>query len=324
MTIRPSGKGAFMIRATRSFSLVALPALFGLACATIDPPKELVEARAEYERASVGPTAKVNPAGLYEAKKSLTKANNAFEQDPKSDDTRDVAYIALRKIQLANAQARAELASEEKARADRERAKIEGEQQRTKQKLTEAELAEIRRKLTESEEQRRSEADKLARYNEQLQTTSQQLQSERQARLDAEKKAEEAVANLAKIALVKQETRGLVITLSGGVLFASTKDTLLPNARPKLDEIASALQKAEADKFVVEGHTDARGSESTNQDLSYRRAQTVRDYLVDRGVPPEKIKAVGYGRSRPVADNTTAEGRANNRRVEIVVQPKGS
>jgi outer membrane protein OmpA-like peptidoglycan-associated protein len=322
MIIRSSGKGAFMIRATRSFSLAALPIL-GLACATVDPPKELVEARAEFERASVGPTAKVNPAGLYEAKKSLTKANAAFEQDPKSDDTRDVAYIALRKIQLANAHARTELASQEKARADRERARIENEQQRTKQKLTEAELAEIRRKLTESEDQRRSEADKLARYNEQLQTTSAQLQAERQARLDAEKKAEEAVANLAKIAAVKQETRGLVITLSGGVLFASTHATLLSNARPKLDEIALALQKAEADKFVVEGHTDARGSESTNQDLSYRRAQTVRDYLVDRGVPSEKIRAVGYGRSRPVADNSTSEGRANNRRVEIVVQPKG-
>jgi outer membrane protein OmpA-like peptidoglycan-associated protein len=312
-----------MIRVTRSFSLAALPALLGLACATVAPPKELVEARSEFERASNGPTAKVNPAGLYEAKKFLTKANNAFEQDATSDNTRDLSYIALRKVQYANAQARIELANQEKARAERERAKVEHDQQRTKQKLTESELAEIRRKLTESEEQRRAEAEKLARYNEQLQSTSQQLQAEKQARLDAEKKADEAVANLAKIALVKQETRGLVITLSGGVLFASSQSTLLSNARPKLDEIAVALQKAEADKFIVEGHTDARGSEFTNQDLSYRRAQTVRDYLVERGVPPEKIKAVGYGKSRPVADNATAEGRANNRRVEIVIQPKG-
>jgi len=247
-----------MIRATRSFSLAALPALFGLACATIDPPKELVEARAEYERASMGPTAKINPAGLYEAKKSLTKANNAFEQDPKSDETRDISYIALRKIQLANAQARSELASQEKASADRERGRIEGEHQRTKQKLTEAELAEIRRKLTESEDLRRSEADKIARYNEQLQTTSQQLQAEKQARLDAEKKAEEAVANLAKIALVKQETRGLVITLSGGVLFASTKDTLLPNARPKLDELIRFLEEFHDLLQIVLGLFDAR------------------------------------------------------------------
>lgn len=312
-----------MTRAIRVFSLCSLPALLGLACATVDPPKELVEARAEYEKSTQGPAAKLNPAGLYEAKKSLDHANNAFAQEPSAEKTRDVAYIALRKVQLANAQARIELASQEKARAEREKATIAQEQQRKKQKLTESELAEIRRKLSEAEEQRRMEAEKVARYNEQLQSTNQQLQAEKQARLDAEKKAEEAMANLAKVALVKQESRGLVITLSGGVLFASGKSTLLSNARPKLDEIAQALQKSEADKFIVEGHTDSRGSEDTNQDLSYRRAQTVRDYLVERGVPSEKIKAMGFGKDRPVADNSSAEGRANNRRVEIVIQPKG-
>jgi outer membrane protein OmpA-like peptidoglycan-associated protein len=305
-----------MSRVTLSFSLSALPALLGLACATADPPKELVQARAEYNSASNGPAAKVNPAGLYEAKKSLDKANSAFEQDAKSDDTRDLSYVALRRVQLASAQAQIELASQEKARAERERGAIEQAQYRKKQKLTESELAEIRKKLAESEEQRRAEEQRLA-------STTHELEAEKQARLDAEKKAEEATANLAKIALVKQEPRGLVITLSGGVLFASGQSTLLVNARPKLDEIAQALQKSEAEKFVVEGHTDSRGSDTTNQDLSLRRAQTVRDYLVDRGVPSEKIKAVGYGKTRPVADNATAEGRANNRRVEIIIQPKG-
>jgi outer membrane protein OmpA-like peptidoglycan-associated protein len=106
------------------------------------------------------------------------------------------------------------------------------------------------------------------------------------------------------------------------VLFASGQSSLLANARPKLDEVAQALEKSEADTFVVEGHTDSRGSESTNQELSYRRAQTVRDYLVERGVPSEKIRAVGHGKARPVADNGTADGRANNRRVEIVIQRK--
>ncbi len=305
-----------MSRAMRSFSLSGLPIVLGLACATVEPPKELADARTEYQKASNGPTAKVNPAGLYEAKKSLDRANKAFDQDAKSDYTRDVSYIALRKVQLANAQAKIELANQEKARAERERIAIEQAQQQKKQKLTEAELAEIRRKLAESEEQRRAEA-------EALRSTTQQLEAEKQARLDAEKKAEEATANLAKIAMVKQEPRGLVITLSGSVLFTSGQSSLLPNARPKLDEVAQALQKSEGDSFVVEGHTDSRGSESTNQELSLRRAQTVRDYLVERGVPSEKIKAVGYGKSRPVADNSSAEGRANNRRVEVVIQRKG-
>lgn len=305
-----------MSRWTRSLSLSALPVLLGLACATAQPPKELVDARAEYDKATKGVTAKLNPAGLYEAKKSLDAANQSFEKDAKSDYTRDISYIALRKVQQANAQAEIDRASQEKARADRERMAIEQAQQQKKQKLTEAELAEIRRKLAEAEEQRRAEAEKLAR-------TTQQLEAEKQARLEAERKADEATANLAKIALVKHEARGVVITLSGSVLFASGQSSLLANARPKLDEVAQALQKSEGDTFVVEGHTDSRGSESLNQELSYRRAQTVRDYLVERGIPADRIRAVGHGKSRPVADNGTAEGRANNRRVEIVIQRKG-
>ena len=298
-----------MIRAIRNISFLALP-FFGLACATTDPPRDLVDARTEYQAANSGVAAKMNPAGLYEAKKSLDQANKAFEQDATSDNTRDMSYIALRKVQLASAQARIEVAGQEKAASEREKARLE-------QKLTQSELAEVRRKLSEAEEQRRAEA-------EQLQSTSHQLETERQARLAAEKKAEEATANLAKIAMVKQEARGLVITLSGSVLFTSGRSTLLANARPKLDEVATALQKSDAEKFVVEGHTDSIGSDATNEELSYRRAQTVDDYLIERGVPAEKIRAVGYGKSRPVADNTTAEGRANNRRVEIIIQPKSA
>src|SRR5712692_5422307 len=110
-------KESSMSRAMRSLSLSGLPVVLGLACATVEPPKELVDARTEYQKAGNGPTAKINPAGLYEAKKSLDNANKAFDQDPKSDYTRDVSYIALRKVQLANTQAKMELANQEKARA---------------------------------------------------------------------------------------------------------------------------------------------------------------------------------------------------------------
>ena len=72
---------------------------------------------------------------------------------------------------------------------------------------------------------------------------------------------------------------------------------------------------------MVEGHTDSQGSDAVNQPLSLNRASAVRDYLVSRGVPQEKISAVGLGASRPLVDNNTAENRANNRRVEIVIQP---
>jgi len=72
---------------------------------------------------------------------------------------------------------------------------------------------------------------------------------------------------------------------------------------------------------VVEGHTDAKGSETYNLDLSARRAEAVRSYLVSQGVDQSRVSSQGLGFARPIADNKSAEGRANNRRVEIVVQP---
>jgi outer membrane protein OmpA-like peptidoglycan-associated protein len=114
----------------------------------------------------------------------------------------------------------------------------------------------------------------------------------------------------------------MVITLSGSVLFASNKADMLPAGRAKLDDVANALTKdAPTGKIVVDGYTDSRGSDALNQDLSQRRAETVRAYLVARGVPTDRITAQGMGAADPIADNASAEGRADNRRVELVVQP---
>ena len=115
----------------------------------------------------------------------------------------------------------------------------------------------------------------------------------------------------------------MVITLSGGVLFASGKSELLPTAQLKLNSVADSLTQQDPEsKIVVEGHTDSQGSASYNMDLSQRRAQAVRDYLVSRGIASDRVTSQGYGFARSIADNKSAEGRANNRRVEIVVEPK--
>jgi outer membrane protein OmpA-like peptidoglycan-associated protein len=128
--------------------------------------------------------------------------------------------------------------------------------------------------------------------------------------------------DLATIAAVKEETRGLVITLSGSILFASNKYALLNTAMTKLDQVAEALKAQDSDKrMVVEGHTDSQGSDRINQPLSLNRADAVRDYLVSRGVDHDKISAVGMGSSHPLVDNRNAENRADNRRVEIIIQP---
>jgi outer membrane protein OmpA-like peptidoglycan-associated protein len=260
------------------------------ACGTTNPPAELVNARATYERASKGPANQYKPDELHVAKDSLDTAERAFQNDGDSQKTKDLAYAAAMRAETAEADARTQIALKDKAEAERQaQSSMKHELQQTKQQLA---------------------------------SQSQALQSERQKREEAEKKAAQAAADLARIAAVKQESRGMVITLSGAVLFGSGQAALLPGAMMKLNEVADALLKGNPEsKIVVEGHTDSQGSASLNQDLSVRRAQSVRDYLVSRGIAADRITAQGIGPSRPVAPNNTAEGRADNRRVEIVVQP---
>jgi len=113
----------------------------------------------------------------------------------------------------------------------------------------------------------------------------------------------------------------MVITLQGEVLFKTGKWDLKPAAMAKLDQIADALRGKEQ-PMVVFGYTDNVGSRDTNMDLSTKRASSVRDYLVSKGIPQDLITAQGKGPDNPISDNTSVDGRAANRRVEIVVQPK--
>ena len=115
----------------------------------------------------------------------------------------------------------------------------------------------------------------------------------------------------------------MVLTIPGSVLFATGKSSMMPGAQSKLNEVADALKGLDRD-IIVEGHTDSQGSEASNMTLSQTRANNVRDYLVAHGVPANRIRAEGEGEAKPVADNRTAEGRANNRRVEIIVVGEGS
>ena len=120
---------------------------------------------------------------------------------------------------------------------------------------------------------------------------------------------------------MKDDDRGMVVTLQSEVLFKTGKYELKPAAMAKLDQIAEAL-KGKEQPIVVYGFTDNVGTHDVNMGLSQNRAQTVRDYLVSKGVPQDLVTAQGKGPEDPVADNASIEGRAQNRRVEIVVQPR--
>lgn len=102
-----------------------------------------------------------------------------------------------------------------------------------------------------------------------------------------------------------------------GVQFDFDKSAIRADARAVLDEAAATLKAEGGVAVIVEGHTDSKGSDAYNEKLSHRRADAVRQYLISRGVASDRIKTEGLGESRPVASNDTADGRAQNRRVEL-------
>ncbi len=133
-----------------------------------------------------------------------------------------------------------------------------------------------------------------------------------------DKQAEELREDL-NGATVTRVGEGIKITFDSGLLFAVNESQLSGTAQGNLLELAATLKKYDDTDVLIEGHTDADGADEQNHALSMRRAQQVSTYLVAQGVISSRISTMGYGENQPVGDNTTAEGKATNRRVEIAI-----
>jgi outer membrane protein OmpA-like peptidoglycan-associated protein len=133
-----------------------------------------------------------------------------------------------------------------------------------------------------------------------------------------DKQAEELQRDM-KNAKVERVGEGIKITFDAGILFDTNKSDLRPASQTEIQRMAEVLKKYPDTNVLVEGHTDNTGSDAINQPLSERRAQAVSNYTVAQGIDASRISAKGYGSSQPIADNTTAEGRQANRRVEIAI-----
>src|SRR6202040_396824 len=126
------------------------------------------------------------------------------------------------------------------------------------------------------------------------------------------------LAQLNQVLQTKDSARGLIVSMPD-VLFAFNKYTLKPEARERLARVSGIVLAYPDLHLQVEGYTDSIGSDEYNQELSEKRAATVRDYLVSSGVSINNVVAQGFGKADPVADNRTAAGRKLNRRVDMVV-----
>ncbi len=173
-------------------------------------------------------------------------------------------------------------------------------------KRVETARAEAERKISESQ------AEQLLEKREQVVLEARTRQAD-----GATARAEVLAQELAALQAEKTD-RGFVITL-GDVLFEYDKANLKPGAQQNLYRLVTFLNEHSDQTVVIEGHTDSRGSDTYNLDLSQRRAQTVQGFLLSNGIGGERIAARGYGEAYPVASNGTMAGRQQNRRVEIVL-----
>ena len=201
------------------------------------------------------------------------------------------------------------------------RATAEAEERLSRERAEQARLEAAR--LRSEADQARSQAD-LAR-NDADRARTEAARSNEEARLAAQRAEHEKAelrANLMKqfnlILETRDSARGLIVNMSD-VLFDTGQHTLKPGAREKLAKVSGILLAHPGLNLEIEGHTDSVGGDDFNQSLSERRADSVKDYLAQHGLPAGSIKVTGFGEVQPVASNDTAEGRQRNRRVELIV-----
>jgi outer membrane protein OmpA-like peptidoglycan-associated protein len=120
-------------------------------------------------------------------------------------------------------------------------------------------------------------------------------------------------------ATVERVGEGIKVTFDSGILFDVNQSALQQEARDNIQKMAEVMKKYGETEIVIQGHTDSSGSDELNQRLSEQRAQSVADYIVSKGINASRIFTEGFGEREPIADNSTVEGRKQNRRVELAI-----
>ncbi len=226
-----------------------------------------------------------------------------------------------RRQEADQARAQAEAAKAEAVRMKQEADKAAAEAARQK---AEAELATAAAVAQQQAAQAAAEQAARDKAAAQQQQRAAEAETEKARQAAAQAEAEKAqlraqlLSQLNSILQTRDSARGLIVNMSD-VLFDTGSYTLKPGAREKLAKISGIVLAHPGLSLQIEGHTDSVGGDDFNQQLSERRADSVRDFLGEQGVTPSSITARGFGKTQPVASNDTAEGRQRNRRVELVV-----
>ncbi len=282
---------------SKKLSWVAAVGLLASGCA--ETPKELVDARAAYKRASTGPAAQTNPVQVADAKKSLGEAEEACFSCWDVSAGKDKAYVALRKSEYAEALSRNALAGQQLEASNIQLAALQAEY-----------LSNVNARIAAENAAAAAALGKLGK-------SQAQLDAERAAAAAAEARAQAALAKIRGKLIITD--RGTEITLPGALLFPAGKGSLTPGGKRNLDPLMEFL-RTDGRKILIEGYTDSRGSMAFNMKLSQERADKVRNDIIEYGnISPDRITAQGMGPANPIGDNKTASGRQLNRRVAIIL-----
>ncbi len=247
------------------------------------------------------------PVAIKEAEVAVRAA-----EVPRADDdlARHLVVMADRKVEIATAQAQSRLLVDQRIvlSQQRETARLDSRTREADKARGEADMARTDADIA------RDQAS-AARADAELART--QADAARGDSEDAQRKAEELERQIAALN-AKATDRGLVVTL-GDLLFATGKSELKGGAANNLEKLAVFLTTYPDRTVIIEGHTDSVGSEVSNQNLSQQRANSVRNYLVGRGIAQGRLSASGMGEGSPVAGNESPTGRQQNRRVEVII-----
>jgi len=280
---------------------------------------------------------KQNKAAVEAAAKEATETAEEARLMAVKQKAEDEAQAAAA---AREAKARADAEAESKRRADAETARAQAEAARAEAEKAKAEALKMKQEAEAAAQEAArqkaaaekataeavaqqqvlaAETDKARQAAAQSDTLRQQAEKEKQqAEYEKQELRARLLQQLNSILATRDSARGLVANMSD-VLFRSGSFELLPGARERLAKVSGIVLAYPSLHVAVEGHTDSIGTDDYNQQLSEHRALSVRDYLVQQGISTSAIEARGFGKTEPIATNDTAEGRQQNRRVELVL-----
>ncbi len=282
----------------RPYHLLAAAVSLSLVACQSTPPMnaDIDQARSAYNQArNSSLVADAAPIELAQAGEALHRAEDNWAAERDLASTRHLAYLASQRVNIAQyvaAQRQADTKVQQ-ASLDRERMRADARTQESQAALQRADVAQDNARTAQAQasyamDEATRQRDKAA----QLQLALQELSAQ-------------------------QTQRGTVVTLQD-VLFDSGRATLTASAQRTVDRIAAILREFPERRLLIEGYTDNVGGAEMNTELSQQRATAFRDSLVAAGVSRDRLEVRGYGEAYPIADNTNAAGRTQNRRVEMV------